>query len=65
MWQDCELKLQGLPAVVHGRDDRVDSVGSDSAVVLLVSRHLDVTVVSPGLGPGVLHEVVVFAILKS
>ena len=64
MWQDGGLKLQWLPVVVHGGDDRVDSVGSDTAVVLLVSGHLDVTVVSPGLRPGVLHEVVVFAILQ-
>ena len=34
-------------------------------MVVLVSRHFDVTVVSPGLGPGVLDEVVVLAILKT
>ena len=65
MWQDCVLKLQRLSVVVYGRDDRVDSVRSDAAVVLLVSRHLDVAVVSPGLRPGVHHEVVVFTILQN
>ena len=33
-------------------------------MVVLVSCHLDVTLISPGFGPGVLDEVVVLAILN-
>ena len=44
-------------------DERVAGRGGDTAVVLLVTGHLDVTLVTPGLAPAVLHEPVVLAVI--
>ena len=37
-------------------DDRVAGLGSDTTGVLLVPRHLDVSLLSPGGAPAVLHQ---------
>ena len=44
-------------------DDRVAGLGGNAAGVLLVSGHLDVSLLSPGGAPAVLHQPVVLVLL--
>lgn len=40
-------------------DGRVRRLAGDTAIVIPITRHLDVSVVAPGLVPGILHQPVV------
>ncbi len=57
---NLEKQKTFLPSLL---DKRVGGGGGDSAAVVLVLEHLDVSVVSPGLAPGVLDQPVVLPAL--
>jgi len=44
---------------------RITGGGGDTALVALISRHLDVTLLTPGRAPGVLHQPIVLTVLST
>ena len=46
-------------------DDRIAGLGSDATGVLLIPRHLDVSLLSPGGAPAVLNQPVVLVLLRA
>lgn len=43
----------------------IRGIGNDTALVFLIASHLDISVLSPGGSPGVLHQPVVDTVLGS